>query len=343
MTTHPMFPPVGIAAIGIYLPQPIETAADIARAATIPEDVVIHKLGIRQKHVAGVDDTPSEMAAHAARHALEQARLDPVDLDLLIYHGSEYKDYVVWSAAAKIQHLIGAKRAYAYEIYALCAGAPVALKTARDQMRADPNLRNVLLVAAARENELVDYHNQQARFMFNFGAGASALLLRRNLAQNEVLESAILVDGSFSENVVMRGGGTRHPTSAATVEAGLHQLDVLQLADMRDRLGAVSLPNFVHVIDEAVARSGYTRADIKFLALTHMKPSFHYGLLAELGLRDDQAIYLDAYGHIQSVDQQLALHLAQQRQLLAPGDLVVLAGAGTGYTWAATAVRWGHA
>ncbi|HYF61885.1 MAG TPA: 3-oxoacyl-ACP synthase [Herpetosiphonaceae bacterium] len=342
MTHESLFPPIGIAAIGVHLPQPVETAAAIAAAAGIPAEVVERKLGIRQKHLAGPDDTPSAMAAAAARHALDQAGLDPAELDLIIYHGSEYKDYVVWSAAAKIQHMLGATRAYAYEIYALCAGAPVAIKTARDQMRADPSMRNVLLVAAARENELVDYRNERARFMFNFGAGASALLLRRGLARNEVLESAVLVDGSFSENVVMRGGGARHPASADTVAGGLHQLDVLQLEDMRDRLGAVSLPNFVTVIDQAVARSGHSRAEIAFLALTHMKPSFHQGLLRELGLRDDQAIYLDEFGHIQSVDQQLALFLAQQRGRIKDGDLVVLAGAGTGYTWAATAVRWGR-
>lgn len=335
------FPPIGIAAIATYLPAAIETARQIGLAANIPEAVVIEKLGIRQKHVAEAHDTPSAMAAEAARKALTMAELDPMDVDLIIYHGSEYKDYVVWSAAAKIQHLIGAKRAYAYEIYALCAGSPVAIKTARDQMRADPMLRNVLLVSAARENELVRYDNQQARFMFNFGAGASAMLLRRDYATNQVLESAVLVDGSFSENVVMRGGGARFPTSQATVEAGYHQLDVLQLEDMRDRLGLVSQSNFVQVIDQAVTRSGYRRSDIDFLALTHMKPSFHNGLLHDLGLRPDQAIYLDDYGHIQSVDQQLALDLAQQRGLLKTGDLVVLAGAGTGYTWAASAVRWG--
>lgn len=335
------FPPIGIAAIATYLPAAVETASQIALAANIPEAVVIEKLGIRQKHLAEAHDTPSAMAAEAARKALAIAELDPLDVDLIIYHGSEYKDYVVWSAAAKIQHLIGAKRAYAYEIYALCAGSPVAIKTARDQMRADPMLRNVLLVSAARENELVRYDNQKARFMFNFGAGASAMLLRRDYATNQVLESAVLVDGSFSENVVMRGGGARFPTSQATVDAGYHQLDVLQLEDMRDRLGLVSQPNFVQVIDQAVTRSGYRRSDIDFLAITHMKPSFHNGLLNDLGLRPDQAIYLDDYGHIQSVDQQLALDLAQQRGLLKTGDLVVLAGAGTGYTWAASAVRWG--
>lgn len=334
-------PTIGIAAIGIYLPQGVETAADIAQKTQIPEQVVIEKLGIRRKHVAGVDDHCSAMAAWAAQQALLQAEVEPQDIDLIIYHGSEYKDYFVWSAAAKIQHILGATQAYAYEIYALCAGTPIALKTARDQMRSDSRLRNVLLVSAARENDLVNAQNQRTRFMFNFGAGGSAILLQAGQTHNQVLDSAVLVDGSFSETVVMPGGGTRHPTSTATLAQGLHELDVLGLEDMRDRLGVVSLPNFVRVIDAAVTQSGATRDEIAFLCITHMKPSFHREIVQSLGLRADQSLYLDEYGHIQSVDQPLALQLAHEQGLLQTGDLVVLAGAGTGYTWAATAVRWG--
>ncbi len=335
-------PAIGIAAIGIYLPEQIETAADIAHQTNIPEHVITEKLGIRQKYVAGPDDHVSHMAASAAQQALDEAGLVAEDLDLIIYHGSEYKDYFVWSAAAKIQHLLGAPRAYAYEIYALCAGSPIALKVARDQMRSDPSLRFVLLVSAARENDMINYQNQQTRFMFNFGAGGSAVLLQRNAEHNILLESSVIVDGSFSETVVMPGGGTRHPTTSETVASGLHELDVLGLEDMRDRLGGISLPNFVRVIDEAVERSGAQRHDIAFLAITHMKRSFHYELLRALNLQPEQSLYLEEYGHIQSVDQPLALKLAQQRGMLHEGDLVVLAGAGTGYTWSATAIRWGQ-
>ncbi|NJP07475.1 MAG: 3-oxoacyl-ACP synthase [Chloroflexaceae bacterium] len=334
-------PTVGIVAIGSYLPETVETAADIAQKTGIPETVVINKLGIRQKYIAGPDDQPSQMAARAASRAIAAAGISAEELDLIIYHGSEYKDYFVWSAAAKIQYLLGATRAYAYEIYALCAGAPLALRTARDQMRSDPALRHVLLVSAARENDLVDYAQERTRFMFNFGAGGSALLLRRDEPRNQVLESAVLVDGSFSEMVIMPGGGSLHPTSAETVAQGLHVLDVIGLEDMRDRLGQVSLPNFVLVIEQAIERSGAHRDELAFLAITHMKPSFHHEILKALGLQAEQAIFLDEYGHMQSVDQHLALQLASERGMLRDGDLVVLAGAGTGYTWSATAVRWG--
>ncbi len=334
--------PVGIAATGIYLPQHSQTAAELSAHTGIPESVLVEKMGIRRLYRPGPDDMPSLMAAQAARQALDRAGLAPDALDLIIYHGSEYKDYVVWSAAAHIQHLIGATRAYAYEIYALCAGTPVALKTACGQMKSDPTLQHVLLVSAAREHDLVDPNNPNTRFMLNFAGGGSAMLLRRNETTNQVLASSVIVDGSFSENVIMPGGGCRNPTSAQTVAQGLHQLDVFDMETMRERLGAVSLPNFIRVIQEAATRSGARSEDIALLIITHMKPSFHRDILDALGLRPEQALYLDEFGHMQSVDQPLGLHIAAERGLLHDGDLVILAGAGTGYTWGATAIRWGR-
>ncbi len=336
-----MTSPIGILSWGTYMPQEIQTAAQIAAITGIPEEVVARKMGVRQKHIASPDDHCAEMAARAGQQALERAGLDASDLDLILYHGSEYKDYIVWSAATKVQQILGAERAGAFELYALCAGAPVALKTARALMRDDPRLRHVLLVTASRENDLVDYQDEQTRFMFNFGAGAGAILLRRDYPVNEVLGAAVTSDGSLSEAVVMPAGGSRRPPTPGTVAQKLHRLQVLDLELLAERLGEVSLPNFLHVITTAVQDSGYSLEDIAFLGLVHMKRSFHDALLDALGLQPDQAIYLDEYGHMQSVDQIVALDLAQRRGCLHDGDLVVLAGAGTGSTWSAVVIRWG--
>ncbi len=334
--------PVGIVSWGTYMPSRVQTAAEIAALTGIPEEVVAHKMGVRRKHIAGPDDHCSQMAARAAQQALARAHLSPDQVDLILYHGSEYKDYIVWNSATKVQQILAANNAAAFELYALCAGAPIALKTARALMRDDPRLKHVLLVTASRENDLVHYDNMRARFMFNFGAGAGAILLRRGETRNQVLADAVISDGSLSESVVMLAGGSRNPPSHDTLERGLHQLDVLDLEYMAERLGEVSLPNFVQVITQAVEASGYTAADIAFLALVHMKRSFHDAVLNALGLQPDQAIYLDEYGHMQSVDQIVALELAHQRGKLKAGDLVVFAAAGTGYTWSAIAIRWGE-
>lgn len=334
---------IGVVSWGVYIPQTIETAADVAAASGVPEEVVAKKMGLIEKRVAGPDDHCAEMAAWAGQQALERAGLDPKDVDLIIYHGSEYKNHFVWSAATRVQYLLGAENAAAFEIYALCAGAPIAFKTARSMMRDDSSLKHVLLVTASRENDLVDYQNERARFMFNFGAGGGAVLLKRGHTANEVLAAAVVSDGTLSKSVVMEAGGSYHPPSPETVANHLHQLDVPDLDFMGQRLGEVSLPNFYKVIHKAVGDSGRQSTDIQFLGIVHMKRSFHDAILKDLGLREDQSIYLDHFGHMQSVDQIMALELAAQRDLLPESGLVVLAGAGTGYTWSAVAIQWGPA
>ncbi|PJF44029.1 MAG: beta-ketoacyl-ACP synthase [Phototrophicales bacterium] len=332
---------IGIVSWGTYFPAHIETAAEVAAATGIPEEIVVKKMGLVQKHIAGPDDHCATMGAKAAQQALERAGVSPHEVNLIIYHGSEYKEHFVWSAATRIQELIGAENAGAFELYALCAGAPIAFKTARAMMLEDNSLKYVLLVTASRENDLVHYDNERARFMFNFGAGAGAVLLKREYSENIVLGSSVISDGVLSHSVVMKAGGSCMPPSEQTVQQDLHQLDVPDLKFMGERLGEVSHSNFLQVIRQAVEKSGYQVEDIDFLGLVHMKRSAYDAILADLGLRQEQSIYLDHYGHVQSVDQIIALDLAHQRGILKDGDLVVLAGAGTGYTWSAVAIRWG--
>lgn len=332
---------IGLKSWGIYLPEKIETAADIAASSGIPEDVIVKKMGIRQKHIAGSDDHCSQMAARAGLQALERGGISPRDIDLIIYHGSEYKDHFVWSAATHVQQLIGAENAAAFEIYALCAGTPVAIKTAVAIMKDDDSIKNVLLVTASRENDLVNYQNPRVRYMYNFGAGGGAILLQKGYEHNRVLSSAIINDSSLSEAVFMPGGGSRCPVITGTVNPGLYQFDVMDLKLLEQRLGLISMPNFKSVILKAIENSGYKPGDIGFLGMVHMKRSFHDTLIAELNMKSSQSVYLDDYGHMQSVDQIMAIELGQQAGLLKAGLLAVLAGAGAGYTWSASAILWG--
>lgn len=319
---------IGLAGIGVFLPAGVQTAAEVAAAAGLPDDVVEAKMGLRQKRRAGAGagEQLSAMAARAAAAALMHAGVTPGDLDMVIFHGSQHKEWPVWSAAAHIQHQLGARRAVAFEIYALCAGAPVALKTAADMMWADPDLRRVLLVTATREGDLVDYANPRARFLYNLGDGAAAAVLTRGHGIAAVLGSSLRTDGSFAMDVV--------------IPPGQAHLDVADPAGMKRRLDPISLPHFLGCIDAALGRSGCQRSDVRFLAATHMKRSIHQRILLELGLDWHQTCYLEDYGHLQSADQYLALHLAMERGLLRRGDVVVLAAAGLGYTWGATILRW---
>lgn len=331
---------VGIVGFGTYFPPQIETAADLVERTNIPESVLRDKMGIHQRHVAGENDSVTQMATQAAQKALEMAGVTPEQVKLVISHGSEYKDHLVWNAAAKIQHNIGAVNAYAFEMYALCAGAPIAMNMARGMMLADDGLEYVLLAAGSRENDLINFQNERSRFMFNFGAGGGAMLLQRGATKNLILGASALTDGSLSETVILTPEAVAEGTDAAIGDLR-GRLDVTNGEYMAERLGAVSLESFVRVIREAVEKSHATLDDVRFLGITHMKKSFYLQILEAVGLKPEQSVYLQDYGHVQSVDQVLAIELGLAEGKIKPGDLIVLAGAGTGYTWSAAAVRWG--
>jgi 3-oxoacyl-[acyl-carrier-protein] synthase-3 len=242
----------------------------------------------------------------------------------------------VWQAAPWIAHRIGASRAYAVEYDNVSCGTPVALRVARDMLVAEDELRTMLIVAACRESYLLDYGNVRSRFMFNFGDGAVAGLLVKGGGRNEVLGCHGVTDGSFSLQVKVPSGGSVSPNG------GYRFLDVADPAQMKDGLDRVSLGNFVAAARGAVERSGATLADVGYLCGIHMKPSMHRLLTAELGIDESRAAYLADTGHMSGVDPLLALDRAARAGELHDGELVLLLGAGTGYTWAASVVRWGE-
>ena len=336
---------VGLTGYGTYFPDDVVTGEEIAEVSGIPEEVVVEKMGMAQKRVCPPDeDHCTDMSIKAAEEALDDAGVAPDELDLVLYHGSEYKDYIVWSAAADITDRLGAENAYATESYTLCAGAPIAMRKARAQLIAE-DLDKALLVTASREEDLLDYENEDSSFMFNFGSGGAAAVLEADPDAGRtrawVRGSHAVTDGSFSEDVIMPAGGSKNPPTVDTVENDLHYLDVPDPDGMKERLAPVSLPNYLEVADGALERSGYEREDVDFVAVTHMKRSFHETLLEEFGVDPHQdSYYLDEYGHMQSVDQIVALDEAKDRGRVDDDAVVLFLAAGTGYTWSATVLDW---
>jgi 3-oxoacyl-[acyl-carrier-protein] synthase-3 len=112
---------------------------------------------------------------------------------------------------------------------------------------------------------------------------------------------------------------------------------------MKRRLDPISVDRFVAVTTEAVERSGHRVRDIALLCPIHTKRSVFCGVMERLELREDQGIYLRDHGHMSAIDPLLGLHRAREQGRLRDGDVVVLLAAGTGYSWAATVIRWGRA
>ena len=330
---------IGIKSYATCIPTGRLSSAELAGKSGIPEPVLREKFGIHAKAKASAAETPAQMGLTAARKCLQKAKFAAEKLDAVIYFGSEYKDHYVWVCSTWLIAALGAKKAIGFDQYSVCTGLIISLKTAVDMMRGNPELKNVLLVGATKESDLLDYQNQLSRFIFNFGDGAGAVLLQREFACNRLLSAKIIVDGRFSECLYADHVGAKSELQRRNRQS---IFVVNNPEKMKEGLDPVSIPNFIKVITNALAKIDKTVADVAFFGLLHAKRSFILGLLAALGISEDKSFYAWEFGHIQSLDPLIALENAEQQHRLKNGDLIVLASAGAGYTWGALTLLWGE-
>jgi len=336
---------IGILGYGLYLPDTYMSAADISAATkgVWSEQAVIDKLGVVRKPVPGPGDGTQEMGALAALDALARTGVDPLDIDIILCVGEEWKEYGLTTSALYIQDRIGATNAWGIDLANRCCTTLTALKMAKDLLLADDTIDTVLIAGGYRNGDLVDYTDSTVSMFFNLGAGGGAFIVRKGMDSNLILGTHIVADGSLARTAGVEIGGTARPFTADNVDEGYHSLRLMDPVRMKDRLNATSMANWYTCIDESLRKSGgLTRADIDYLGVLHFKRSQHDAMVADLGLTPEQTTYLENYGHIGQVDQMLSLHLGLEAGRITDGTLVTLIAAGIGYVWASTCIRWGR-
>ena len=339
---------VGIVSVGTYSPEGYLTAQEIAQASGLPEWVVREKLGITGKYVGNPDEHPNQMGIKAALDCLAQAPVSPEEIDVVLCTTEEWKEYMLWTAGIHMAYEIGAVNAWAMDLHARCATTVAAMQTAKGLMAADPEINTVLIAGGYRVADLIDFRKRRTSFLFNIGAGGGAMLLRRDWPRNRVLGGHLIADGSMSKHVIVPASGTvQFPTDEAVAQ-GLFTLDLVEPEAMKARLNAVSMENWLTCVDRALEKSGrkpdgspYTREDIDFLNMVLIKPSGHREMLARLGLREEQSVYLGHIGHTGEQDAMFGIREGLRQGRLKDGDLMVIVAAGIGYVWAAGVVQWG--
>ena len=230
-----------------------------------------------------------------------------------------------------------------------CATTIAALKLARSLMREDPDIDTIMIAGGYVIGHFIDHTNLRTSFLFNIGAGAGAMIVKRDWPTNHVLGTHLMSDGSMSRHVIVPASGTvKHPTDEA-VAAGEFKFDLVEPEAMKNRLNEVSIDNWMHCVDEALRKSGtkpdgsaYTREDLDYLNMLLVKPSAHKQILDLLGLDEKQSFYQSDIGHIGEQDSIISIIEGERAGMLKPGDLMVIVGAGIGYVWGAGVVQWGE-
>ena len=341
---------MGIVSTGVFFPDTYVTAEDIAEQSGLPVWVVKQKLGIERKYVVDPKVHPNEMAAIAARKAIEKAGIDPMDIDVVLCTTEEWREYMLWTTAIDLAYEIGAKNAWGVDIHTRCATTIAALKIAKSLMAGDPTINTILIGGGYATSHFIDFSDVDTSFLFNIGAGAGAMIVKRDWFENHVLGMHIIADGSISRNVIVPASGTvQHPTDKAVADGGF-KFRVIEPEVMKARLGEVSIKNWLSCVDHSLENSGtrsdgapYKRDDIDFFNMTLVKPSAHKELLDELGLSEEQSVYLSSVGHIGEQDAIINIEAGIEQGRLKAGDTMAIIAAGIGYVWAGAIVQWGAA
>ncbi|GAA2157546.1 MULTISPECIES: 3-oxoacyl-ACP synthase III family protein [Glycomyces] len=323
----------GLLGTGAYTPPHIAANPEIAAALRIDPQRILDSTGIRERRRAAPAQAASDLAAEAARAALAQAACDPADLGLLIV-GTSTPDEPAPSTACRVQALIGARRAVAFDIGAACSGYLFGLKIARDWLAADPTHGRALVIGAEVYSRFLDPADRATALLFGDGAGAS--VLGRVPAGTGIAGVHLGSDGTQADTVLIPAGGSRRPATPDTVREGAHRI----------RMDAPALRKAIpETFDRALAATltahRLTIDDIDLLVPHQPNPRTLRLYADRAGIPHAKlAVIGEHLGNIGAASIPTALTAAEADGRLKPGDRVLLAAVGAGLTWGSALITW---
>jgi 3-oxoacyl-[acyl-carrier-protein] synthase-3 len=328
---------IGIVSYGIYLPEQVETSEEVAQRAGLTVEEVL-ALGIRRKCRPSEEDQPIPMAVKAAKRAFERAgSVRPEEVDLVLWTGEEYKDYIAQTASIRVQEEAGCRNAWAFDLVDQGITTILGLRVARDMMIGDQEINIVLLAGGTRNVDLVDYTNPDTRWLLPTSASGGAVLLRRGYSANLLQETAFLIDPQMADEVYVPGGGTVHPFSPENLGTKIMYYQTVHPEIVSEYLNL----RFIKRLTEVIRSAAGAGKSLDYLALQHLSPKDRKQALSELHLSPEHSESLEEVGCHGMNDPLISLDLALKKGILSDGARVVLASSGIGFSYAAAVIQWG--
>ncbi len=328
----------GIAAMGFYLPPKEVPLLELAEKAGIPS-FVAEFAGAVTVREAEANEFPGQMAVKAAKAALQNGRIDPGDIDLIIYCGAGVPDYIMPPAAGDIQHAIGAERAMAFDLVQGCCGMLTGMQVAKAQIALGEGCDMVMLVTGDKWSQFTHHHAADSVF---FGDGGGAVVLRKNHPDFKPLSSEITTKGEYHRLWCIEAGGLRHPASSETIARDMHTYRCIDPERARHEFKDIYIPVMAATVRNAMEKAGITPRDVAFFSMVNANLKVQELLLCQLDipLKKSSAEYLKRFGHFGSQDIFFNLDLAVQDQKISKGDYIVTLTTGIGFTWGSTIIQY---
>ncbi|MBZ5624085.1 MAG: ketoacyl-ACP synthase III [Acidobacteriia bacterium] len=328
-------PKAKITALGCYTPPGILTNKDLEKLVETNDQWIMERVGIRERHIADPGMATSDMAIAAARCALAQRGVDPAEVNAIIIC-TVTPDMFFPATACLVQHALGARGAWGFDLSAACSGFVYGLTTGAALVAAGTH-RKVLIIGADTMSRIIDYTDRATCVLFGDGAGAMLLEPSEDGGGDfGFIDFLGEIDGSGGDFLKMPAGGSRMPASHETVDRRLHYVH-----QEGQQVFKYAVRKMFEVCRELLQRNRLTMADVAVMIPHQANIRIITAASDRLGIPPEKVlINIDRYGNTTSGTIPLATRDAIEQGRLKKGDIVLFVAVGAGYTVGASLWRW---
>jgi len=333
----PVRPRSRILGTGHFLPPTVRTNGDIERLVDTSDAWITERTGIRERRIAPEGLVTSDMATHAARGALEMAGLTAADLDMIIV-GTVTPDMQMPATAVFVQQKLGAPHCPAFDLSAACAGFLFGLSIA-DQFVRSGQMRHVLVVGVELLSRVIDWTDRTTCVLFGDGAGAAVVGPVAPDAPADggrgILSTCICTDGSLAQALWIRGGGSVHPATHATVDQKLH------FVQMKGQdIFKAAVRNLSASSRTALERAGLVAADLDWVCAHQANKRIVDQVVTRLEVPIEKVLMnIERVGNTSSASIPILLDQKMRDGTVRAGHTVLMCALGAGVSWGGAVVR----
>jgi len=321
-------PTVLMTSVGSYLPAKVVTNETLSSFVDTDDAWIRRRTGIAQRHIVADNETTSDLACAAAKKALSNARVLGEAIDLIIV-ATTTPDNTFPSTATKLQHMLGARNAVAFDVQAVCAGFVYALDIAEAMLQAGRG-RRALVVGAESFSKLLDWEDRTTCVLFGDGAGAVVLELADDAPDWGIRSSVLHSDGAFRDILYVDGGPS---SNKAVGHVRMEGKEVFRHA----------VEKLAEVMEEALQAAGMTAAEIDWLVPHQANIRIIDAMQKKMDMPRDRVVRtVENHANTSAASIPLALAAAVDDGRIKNGDVVAMEAIGGGLVWGAALVKFGR-
>jgi 3-oxoacyl-[acyl-carrier-protein] synthase III len=324
---------IGITGVGSYVPERVMTNDDLSELVETSDEWITERTGIKERRIADPSQAASDLALPAARQALEAARLEAADLELVVV-ATVTPDMFFPSTGSLLASALGADDAAAYDLSAGCTGFMYAIAQAYGAL-AGGLTQNALVVGSETLSKIVNWHDRSTCVLFGDGAGAVVI---ERVPEGGFLGFELGSDGEGGKDLAVPAGGSRRPPTEQTVQQDLHflQMNGREVYKFATRV-------LVSSAEKLLEECGLTVDDIDLYIPHQANKRIIDHAARNLGIPEEKVfVNLQKYGNTSSASIPLCLAEAVAGGRLTKGTRVLMTGMGAGLTWGSAYTIWSN-